>query len=164
MPEIPLWALLGLMFLIGAREQALKKAASKRAKENLKKARFLYEEGLDRGDLSVVKELVSEDFRDLRHGGRGRGGMRGIITNLRESFPDLAVEVEEQEAEEDLVRTRLALSGTDRGGVLWYPPTNKHATFSATFTDRFKGGKLVEHGGKTDTKGILEQLGLGTKH
>lgn len=162
--EIPLWALLGLMFLTGAREQALKKAASKQAKGNLKKARRLYEEGLGQGDLSVLEELVSEDFHDLRHGGRGRGGMREIITNLRGSFPDLAVVVEGQEAEEDLVRTSLVLSGTDRGGVLWYPPTNRHATFSATFTDRFEGGKLVEHGGKTYTEELLEQLGLGTKH
>ena len=33
----------------------------------------------------------------------------------------------------------------DRGGVLWYPPTNKRAVFAAAYTDRFLGGMLVEH-------------------
>jgi len=107
----------------------------------------------------VVDGLASEDFRDLRHGSRGRLGMERVFTRLRASFPDLAVRVEGQEAEGDLVRTRLKLSGTDRGGVLWYPPTGRRAAFSATFEDRFSGGKLLEHGGSTDTEGLLRQLG-----
>jgi predicted ester cyclase len=51
----------------------------------------------------------------------------------------------------------------DRGGVLWYPPTEKRAAFAATYTDRFSGGMLVEHGGKLDTAGLLEQLGLPSR-
>ena len=125
------------------------------AEENRRKARRLYEEGLGRGDLSVVDELTSEDFRDLRHGVSGRQGMRRVVLTLRESFPDLTVHVEGQETEGDLVRTRLLLSGTDRRGVLWYPATNRHVAFSAEFVDRFSGGELVEHGGSTDTEGLL---------
>jgi predicted ester cyclase len=83
---------------------------------------------------------------------------RGVL-RLRQSFPDLAVSVEGQEADRDLVRTRLTLSGTDRGGVMWYPPTGRRVAFSAAFEDRFSGGRLVEHGGSADTKGLLRQLG-----
>ncbi len=159
LPEAPLWVLLGVALFRGAREHVLGKASRAREKENLRAARRLYEEGLGRGDLSVVDGLASEDFRDLRHGSRGRLGMERALTRLRASFPDLAVRVEGQEAEGDLVRTRLKLSGTDRGGVLWYPPTGRRAAFSATFEDRFSGGKLLEHGGSTDTEGLLRQLG-----
>jgi predicted ester cyclase len=160
LPEAPLWALLGVMFFRRARERAYSKAERMEAEENRKRARRLYEEGLGRGDLTVIDELVSEDFRDLRHGGRGKLGMERVLQGLWESFPDLAVRVEGQETEGDLVRTRLSLSGTDRGGgVLWYPPTGRRATFTAEFVDRFSGGELVEHAGSTDTEGLLRQLG-----
>ena len=157
--EAPLFAVLGIMFLREARERAYGKAERLEAEENRKKARRLYEEGLGRGDLSVVDELVSTDFRALRSGSRGKLGMERVLQGLWRSFPDLVVSVEDQEAVGDLVRTRLTLSGTDRGGVLWYPATNRHATFSAEFVDRFSGGELVEHGGSTDTEGLLRQLG-----
>jgi predicted ester cyclase len=88
----------------------------------------------------VLKDVASEDFRDLRHGGRGERGMERVVLRLRESFPDLAVSVEGQEADYDLVRTHLTLSDTDRGGVLWYPPIGRRVTFSAAFEDQFSGG------------------------
>ena len=120
----------------------------------------LYEEALGAGDDSIIDELVSENFRDTTSGARGRLGMGRLIGDLRASYPDLEVSVEDQEAEGNLVRTRLMLSGTDRGrGVMWYPPTGRRVVFSAAFEDRFSGGWLVEHGGGADTEGLLRQLG-----
>ncbi len=55
------------------------------AQENGEKVRRLYEEGLGRGNLSVVEDIVSEDFRDLRHGQRGKQGMKRIVLTLRET-------------------------------------------------------------------------------
>ena len=159
LPEAGLFALLALLLLRGARQRALGKLWERIARENRHKARRLYEEGLERGDLSVLKDVASENFRDLRHGERGKRGMQRVVLRLRESFPDLVVSVEGQEANRDLVRTRLTLSGTDRGGVIWYPPTGRRVAFSAVFEDRFSGGRLVEHGGSTDTEGLLRQLG-----
>ena len=45
-------------------------------------------------DLSVVDDTVSDDFRDLRHGGHGKQAMKQVILTLRESFADLEVSVE----------------------------------------------------------------------
>ena len=162
--EAPLWVLLGAMFLRRARFGALGEAFRVREKENLEAARRLYGEGLGRGDASVVDELVSEDFRDLKRGSRGRLGMERVFSALWRSYPDLAVSIEDQRAEDDLVRTRLVLSGTDRGGVLWYPPTGRHATFAAEFMDRFSKGRLIEHSGEADTGDLLRQLGLPETH
>lgn len=158
--EAPLLILLGIVLLRRARSRALGEAFRAREGENLGAARLLYEEGLGRGDASVVDDLVSEGFRDLKRGSRGKPGMERVFSALRKSYPDLEVFVEEQEAEGDLVRTRLTLSGTDRGGVLWYPPTGRRATFSADFVDRFSDGRLVEHSGEADTQELLRQLGL----
>jgi predicted ester cyclase len=158
LPEAVGWALLGGAIFRSGRGLL----AREREERNRRSALKLYEEGLGRGDLSVVDGLVSEDFRDLRgtSGSRGKGIMERLIADLRASYPDLEVSVEGQEAEGDLVRTRLTLSGTDRGrGVLWYPPTGRRVSFSATFVDRFRDGELVEHEGSADTEGLLQQLG-----
>lgn len=158
--EGALFVLLALLLLREARQWAIGRLWESIAQENVEKTRLLYEECLGQGNLSLLKSIVSEDFRDLRHGERGEKGMERIVLRLRESFPDLMVSVEGQEADYDLVRTRLNLSGTDCGsGVMWYPPTGRRAAFSATFEDRFSGGQLVEHGGSTDTEGLLWQLG-----
>jgi predicted ester cyclase len=161
LPEAALFGLLALLLLRGARQRALNRLWGYIARKNREKARRLYEEGLGRGDLSFLKNVVSEDFRDLRHGERGEEGMQRVVQRLRQSFPDLVVSVDTQDADHDLVSTRLTLSGTDRGnGVMWYPPTGRRVTFSAEFVDRFsEGGELVEHDGSTDTEGLLRQLG-----
>ena len=161
LPEATLFALLALLLLRGAHQRALNKLWEGIARENQEKARRLYEEGLGRGDLSLLKGMASEDFRDLRHGERGEKGMERVVLRLRESFPDLEVSVDAQEVERDLVSTRLTISGTDRGkGVMWYPPTGRRVSVSAEFVDRFsRDGQLVEHDGSTDTEGLLRQLG-----
>lgn len=160
--QAPLWVVLGVMLLRRARSRAFGEVFRVQDRENLGAARRLYEKGLGRGDTSVVDDLVSEDFRDLRRGSRGKLAMERVFAALWKSYPDLAVSVEAQEAEDDVVRTRLLLSGTDKGGVLWYPPTGKRVTFTAEFVDRFSEGRLIEHSGEADTEGLLEQLGLGT--
>jgi predicted ester cyclase len=48
----------------------------------------------------------------------------------------------------------------DRGGVLWHRLTNRRVAFTATYTDHFSSGKLVEHQGGSDVSGLLEQLAL----
>jgi predicted ester cyclase len=155
-PEACLFALLGVMLLGGARSQA----ESRQREENRKKALRLYEVGLGKNDPSVVEEVVSNDFHDPPRGVSGKAGMRRFVSDLWASYPDLEVSVEGQEAEGDVVRTRLVLSGTDRGrGVMWYPPTGRWVSFEAEFTDRFRGDELVEHTGWVDTEGLLRQLG-----
>lgn len=158
--QAPLWTAFGVMLLRRARARAFGEAFLSRDKENLRAARRLYEKGLGRGDASVLDDLVSEDFRDLKRGSRGKPAMERVFSALWKSYPDLAISVEAQEAQDGLVRTRLLISGTDKGGVLWYPPTGKRVTFTALFVDRFRDSELVEHEGEADTEGLLGQLGL----
>jgi predicted ester cyclase len=87
-------------------------------------------------------------------------GWSCIVSELRSSYPDLSVSVEDQETEGDLVRTRLTISGTDRGsGVMWCPPTGRHVSFEAELVDRFSGSLLVEHAARADAEGLLRQRG-----
>ena len=153
------WTLLGIVvFRSGQQLEEEKRRAT--VEENRRKARRLYEEAFGAGHLSVVSELVASDFFDHRRRRRGPEGFTRTVTDLRHTFPDLSLTVEEQAAEGDTVTTKCVLSGTDRGGVLWYPPTNRSVSFSATYADRFSEGKLVEHHERSDVRVLLEKLGL----
>jgi predicted ester cyclase len=149
------WVLLGFV-LVGARsrERALVEA------ENLALARRLYEEAWGNGNVGVIRALAAPDLVDHHHGQHGPESFERSAGALRRSFPDLLFVLEDQRAEGETITTRWTASGTDRGGVLWYPPTGKAATFSGVYTDRFSDGKLVEHWGESDTAGLLDQLGL----
>lgn len=161
--EVAGWVLLGAVILVSGKELEEKRLEENRratGEENRRKARQLYEEVFGAGDFSVVDELVAEDFSDLLHHGQGREGFKRAIEDVYRTFPDLRLSVEEQISEGETVTTRCVLSGTDRGGVLWYPPTNRSVTFIATYVDRFSNGRLVEHRGDVDMNGLLKQLGL----
>ena len=156
------WLLVGLGYVLLGRlmPRPGSKELVSREEENLSLARRLYEEAWVRGELDVVDEIVAPDVVDHYHRQRGRESFGRSIKDLRVSFPDLRFVIEGQEAKGEGVKTRWTASGTDRGGVLWYPPTGKETTFSGTFTDRFEGGRLVEHWGESDTKALLRRLGL----
>ena len=157
------WILMGYVFLRSGRKLRYRRAEAAVLavqENNLTLARRLYAEAWGTGDLSVVDELVPSEFLDHRLGSHGPKEYGRAIENLRHTFPDLRLCIEEQRAEGDTVTTRCVFSGTDGGGVLWYPPTGREATFTATFTDRFSAGRLVEHWGGSDTAGLLQQLGL----
>ena len=127
---------------------------------NLDRARRLYAGAWGEGDFAVLEEIVSPDVVDHGRGERGRESLGRGVADLRRSFPDLRFWIEGQSTEGDEVVTRWEMRGTDRGGVLWYPPTGKEATFTGTYADRFSDGWLVEHRAESDTSGLLRQLGL----
>ena len=153
------WIFVGWSLLRAGRKR-VEAEAREAEEENTVLARRLYREAWGAGDLSVVDELISPDLLDHRHGGLGPREYGRAIQRLWDTFPDLRLSIEDQRAEGDTVTTRCTLRGTDGGGVLWYPPTGRQATFTGTFTDRFSERRVVEHGGGWDTAGLLRQLGL----
>lgn len=155
------WAILGCwMYGAKARDARLLERERRETEErNLARTRRLYEALWRDGDLSVADAILAPEFRDLRQEG-GSEAFKRSIKDLRRSFPDLELEIQSQRARKDAVLTRCAFSGTDTGGVLWFPPTGRRATFTATFHDRFSGNGLAEHRSRFERESLLEQLGL----
>lgn len=144
--EAPLWALFGIVLFRAARVRVRGGEFRAREKANLRAARRLYEEALGADDASVLNELVPEDFHNPRRAfsallprprslGGGPGGGRGPGQDPPQ------------------------VTGTDEGGVMWYPPTGRRVSFGAEFVDRFSGGLLVEHAREADAEDLLGQLG-----
>jgi predicted ester cyclase len=149
--------------LYGSRDREAEIIAKERrvlAEGNRRKARRLYEAAWGKGDPTVVDELVAEHFFDHERHRHGREGFKKSLSELHRAFPDLTLSIEEQTAQDDTVTTRCTLSGTDSGGVFWYPPTHRQATFTGNYTDRFWNGKMVEHYGGVDKVALMKQLGL----
>jgi predicted ester cyclase len=131
--------------------------------ENKAQFRRAYEEVLNRGDLSVVDELIAPEF--LNHEappGRDRGpeSMRGLATMLRTAFPDLRFTIEELVAEGDIVAGRLTMSGTHEGPLMGMPPTGRSVRQAHMHFVRYRDGKAVEHWGVRDDLGMMQQMGL----
>lgn len=135
------------------------------AEENKAQFSRMYEEGLNRGILAVVDELIHPDF--LNHeahpgGDRGPESMRALITMLRTAFPDLHFTIEEVIAEGDIVAGRVTMRGTHEGSLMGMPPTGRSVEQVSMHFVRSRDGKAIEHWGVRDDLGMMQQLGVIT--
>lgn len=121
----------------------------------------LIEKGFNKGDLSVVDEIVAVDSKEHQRGSSdGTDGTKEVITTLRTWFPDFTMSVEDAAAVGDKVWMRFTARGTNLGSVMGRPPTGKKMAIDVIDIARFKDGKLVEHWGVPDQLGMMIMLGL----
>ncbi|MGD0477934.1 MAG: ester cyclase [Nitrososphaerales archaeon] len=121
----------------------------------------LIEKGFNKGDLSVVDEIVAVDSKEHQRGSSdGIDGTKEVITTLRTWFPDFTMNVEDVAAVGDKIWMRFTARGTNLGSVMGRPPTGKKMAIDVIDIARFKDGKLVEHWGIPDQLGMMIQLGL----
>jgi predicted ester cyclase len=132
--------------------------------ENKLLIRRYIEEIVNTGDTGRLPELVAPDFRDQNDPPGRKGGIEGCrqhITDVRTTYPDLHLTIEDQIAEGDLVATCVTMTGTHRGE--WPPgakPTNKPVRITAVNIDRVRDGRIVEHGGAANELGAFIEIGL----
>lgn len=127
-------------------------------------SRTLVQEVWNRGNFTLVDELVSPDFRGHSSSPetdtRGVDGYRAYHGSLRAAFPDLRYTIEDQIAEGDKVVTRWTARGTHRGAFAGIPATGRSATISGVTTDRIVDGKNAECWTNLDELSLLQQLGV----
>jgi predicted ester cyclase len=121
----------------------------------------LIDEGFSGGDLSVVDEVCAEDHVEHQDGFNppDRQGVKQGIAFLHRLSPDIAVTVEDLEAQGDKVWARLRARGTHSGDILG-GPTGR--AFDITIMDvcRFRDGRVIEHWGVPDRFAQMQQLGI----
>ena len=123
--------------------------------------RQFFEEGLGRGNLDLIDELVAPAA--VMHNPLildAPKSVRGSVEMLRRAFPDLAVEVLDLIAEGDRVAAFLRLSGTNTGAYRRGGATNRRASMRAFFIWRIAEGRLAESWGVADRFDFLQQLGI----
>src|SRR5262252_7264640 len=116
--------------------------------ENKAFIRRWFDEVWNQGRANLIDEMSAPDTAATGIGpgiapSRGRAPFKAFYTNMRETFPDLRVQIEAIIAEDDLVAVRLTVAGTHTGHAL-APATGRKATFTAIVIARIVNGRIVE--------------------
>ena len=130
--------------------------------QNKALTRKLVEEIINRGNISLIDEIMPPDF--IEHEGapgmpKDREGFKQSIPVIRSAFPDFKATIDDIVAEGDKVVVRQTWSGTHKGEFMGVPPTGKSVSFGVIDILRIDGGKFVEHWGQMDSMGMMQQLG-----
>jgi steroid delta-isomerase-like uncharacterized protein len=129
---------------------------------NKKVTRRLIEEVANGRDLTVMDELVAEDFVEIEPApgqGPGREGLRQVFASMHRAFPDLHWQTEEQIAEGNKVVTRFTWSGTHEGEFAGVPATGKTVKVKGIVIDEFEDSVMFRSRILSDDLSLFQQLG-----
>lgn len=131
------------------------------SEQNKAMVRKLFEETVNKGDLTVIEQSFASDF--IYHGDpqfNGADGVKNLVRMFRGGFPDINITIEDQMAEGDMVVTRYTGRGTHTGELMGIPATGKTATVTGISIMRVVDGKCVEEWENMDMLGMMQQLGV----
>ena len=123
-----------------------------------------FDEVWNQGREETIDELfaangVAHGLGDTEIDLFGPNGFKPFFRNLRSSFPDIRMTIEDLVAESDKVGVRLRVEGTHRGAELGVPPTGRRITLAGIILVRISGGQIVEGWNSWDQLGLLRQIG-----
>ena len=131
---------------------------------NIGLVKRFFEEVWNKGNLSVVDELLAENYVDYNQppgAPRGRKGYKATVTMFRSAFPDIQFTLDQILAEGDRLALRLTGRGTHQGSFMGITPTGKQVSFGGMAFIRFENGQVAERWGISDIPGLMQQLGVG---
>ena len=108
--------------------------------ENKDTTRRLVEEVWNRGNWSVIEEVLAPNFVGYISGSpepfHGHEGYRYVINAYRTAFPDLHFNIEDLIADGDKVAFRYTATGTQRGDIsVSLRPTSRRPYREWSFSD-----------------------------
>ena len=118
---------------------------------------------LNRGNLSVIDELIAEDYvaHDPNLPPELREGIRNVyltVERSRTALPDQHIELDDVIAEGDLVAFRMKVYGhLDDESVL--TPSRREISITGMGMVRIEGTRIAEGWFNFDHYGLLQQLG-----
>jgi steroid delta-isomerase-like uncharacterized protein len=132
--------------------------------ENKALIRRWFEEVWNQGRQEVIEQLLAPGAMGV---GLGEGNTKTqgsaeftvFFLNLRGTFPDLHVNIEDILAEGDKVAVRFSVEGTHSGGALGVTPTGRKVQFTGMTIVRIADGQIVEGWNNLDQLGLLKQIG-----
>ena len=101
------------------------------------------------GHLEEIDDLLAPDYtlHDAPPGTpAGREGVKQIVARFRAAYPDMAITIEDQVAEEDRVCSRSTLRATHKGEIFSVRGTGKAVTMTSSTMVRIKGDESPKAG------------------
>jgi len=125
--------------------------------QNKEVIRKIYDEALNKRNLTLLKDIVSNDFVGVR-GIKGAAGMEAAVEPLVSAFPDIQWKIEELIAEGSKVVVKWKWDGTSKGGFQSLVATDKTISNEAIAIYELKDGKVTGAYVLTDRLGFLQQM------
>lgn len=125
--------------------------------------RQLIDEAWNKGNLSVIDELLSPDYVlhvEAPGARKDREGYKQAVSMYRSAMPDFQFTIDDMFAEGDKVVIRCTMTGTHEGELMGTPPTAKTLTMTAISIRHFENGKIVEEWVETNMLGFMQQMGV----
>ena len=152
--------LISVLFLhlnLSAQKEAMMK------EKNISIANQFYSEVINKGDTTIMKAIVAENFIDHNAAPnlpKGIEGFKQFLTMVGTAYPDINVKIEELLSDGDKVIARLTISGTQTGVLMGnIPPSGKHAVWSGIDILKIEYGIIVERWSQRDIYGMMKQIG-----
>lgn len=136
------------------------------SEENKALMRRWFEEVWNRGNRSVIDELVTEEtvIHGLVDGSgapvKGLDAFRSFHEQFRGAFPDIEITVDDLIAEGDKVVARCSVRGRHSGPHLGIAATNAAVEFGGVAITRVVDGKIAEAWNYFDFLSMNKQLGV----
>lgn len=132
--------------------------------DNVQLMRRWFHEVWNEGKFQTVHDLFASD--GIARGQRGpEGEIRGphefvkFAQEIRGSFPDIKLKIEDILGADDKVVVRWSATMTHTGGALGLKPSGKAVCTHGISIARILKGKIVEGWDNWDRLGMLEQIG-----
>ena len=128
--------------------------------QNKSIVRRYIEEAWNKGNVSIMDELMTADYARYTPGGvLDRASQKQRINGFRAAFPDLHLNIKDMLAERDRVMFRVTVTGTHQNPFQGIPPAGQQVSVEGIDVARLSGGKIVEQWGVVDLFTLLKQLG-----
>lgn len=115
-----------------------------------------------RGDDTVLDDLVAADMVNHAAGPQGRDGLKQILGVIQNDLGPVSVEQHHLIGEGDLVAQHLTLRGTHRASTMpllvGLAASARPASWTFIHIWRVADGLVVEHWACRDDMGLIEQL------
>jgi predicted ester cyclase len=125
-------------------------------------ARRFWEEGFNGRDLSVLDELIGDDY--VNHAALpgtppGAAGQAAVMERLWAAFPDGRFDIAHVAVDGDVVICIGTMSGTHEGELLGVPPSGRRVEWRMCHIMRFgPDGRAIEHSAIRDDLGLMRQM------
>lgn len=120
------------------------------------------EKVINTGDTARMEDYIHPEYAEVYQGQRYELGISGAakhILGVRQTYPDLRLDIQHQIAEGDWVATMYTMTGTHDGAWLGIKPTHKKIQTTGVNVDRLLRGKIIEHGGAANLFDALLAVG-----
>lgn len=116
--------------------------------------KYFYEVIVSENLLDELPQYISEECV-LKVGEKivplGLNGMKQHLVDVKKTYPDYTMNIIKQYSDGDYVISEFVMQGTHKGEFIGITPTNKKLTITGVDIDKVVDGKIVEHGGATNT-------------